>query len=93
MLTGFVKFLKKMFGMDEGICSEVSRNLYMFLDGELSVEDIRRFEVHFEQCLGCDELRRFEEKLKQIVRENSGSEPVPDQLQNKVVQIIRETDC
>ena len=69
-------------------CAESVRELYTFLDGELT--DARRTAIrgHLEDCPDCYGAYDFEAELRQVVSQ-SCKETVPDALRARVADAIR----
>ena len=72
-------------------CHEARSELYTFLDGETRL--LRRLKIrwHLRRCPPCEDGRRFEEKLKQRVREGC-TDDLPPELAERLLTFIREQD-
>jgi mycothiol system anti-sigma-R factor len=64
-------------------CAESVRELYMFLDGELTVERRLAIRGHLEGCPDCYGGFDFEAELRQVVS-TSCREELPPALRNRV---------
>ena len=81
------------FGMavpgDIADCRESVRELYTFLDGELTVERRTRIRAHLEGCPDCFGAYDFEAELRQVVS-SSCKEEVPDHLRSRVAAALQK---
>lgn len=69
-------------------CEEVIRELFSYLDGEVSPETRNAFDHHIEGCRSCFSRAEFERRLRQRINETVEPE-VPDELRNRINQIIK----
>jgi mycothiol system anti-sigma-R factor len=71
-----------------GECTEVVRDLYLFLDDEL--DDQRRSLIlgHIEACSPCLEAFDFEVELKQVVAARVAEE-CPAELRDRIMDMLR----
>ena len=69
-------------------CAESLKELYTFLDGELTVERRLHIRQHLESCQNCYEAFDFEAELR-IVVSTRCREEVPDHLRNRVADALR----
>ena len=60
-------------------CDDCEELMQPYLDGVLSVEQMREAKEHLEGCPGCDKRFRFEVSLRHYVRV-AASEPIPEGL-------------
>ncbi len=69
-------------------CLEALRELYTFVDGELTEE--RRIEVrgHLDECGGCVGAFDFEVELRQVVSRCCRETEVPDDLRRRIAAAI-----
>ena len=74
------------------ICQETLREIERFLDGELDVSVNAAIEHHLSDCNPCMQRTEFRRHLKVMVSTKCGGDAVPDQLQQKVRDIIRGLD-
>ena len=70
-------------------CEESLKELYEFLDGELTVERRSHIRVHLEGCQQCYEAFDFEAELR-IVVSTRCREQVPDELRARVAEALRQ---
>jgi mycothiol system anti-sigma-R factor len=66
-----------------GKCEEV---LQPFLDRELNEDERALAEAHLDQCAYCRKRYRFEEHLRQFVRQ-AVIEPMPVELKQKLAEL------
>ena len=69
-------------------CVESLKELYTFLDGELTVERRTHIQHHLEGCQDCYEAFDFEAELK-IVVSTRCREEVPEHLRQRVADALR----
>ena len=62
-------------------CEEV---LQPYLDRELTDEEMREAQRHLDGCAYCRKRYKFEEKLRQFVRQAVQQEPMPVELKTKL---------
>ena len=72
-----------------GDCADSLKELYGFLDGELTVERREHIKVHLDDCLPCYERFDFEAELR-IVISTRCREEVPDSLRDRVADALRK---
>jgi mycothiol system anti-sigma-R factor len=70
-------------------CAESLKELYAFLDGELTTERRSHIRAHLEGCLPCYEAFDFEAELR-IVVSTRCREEVPEALRSRVADAIRK---
>lgn len=70
-------------------CEESLKELYEFLDGELTVERRSHIRAHLEGCQQCYEAFDFEAELR-IVVSTRCREEVPESLRSKVLDALRQ---
>jgi mycothiol system anti-sigma-R factor len=74
------------------ICQETLREIERFLDGELDVSVSTAIEHHLSDCNPCMQRTEFRRHLKVMVSSKCAGDAVPDQLHQKVRDIIRGLD-
>lgn len=70
-------------------CADSLKELYTFLDGELTVERRLHIREHLDDCQNCYEAFDFEAELR-IVVSTRCREEVPDSLRNRVAEALRQ---
>ena len=68
-------------------CNETLRELYGYLDGELTDDDRRHIQRHLDDCSPCLEAYDFEAELKLVVR-NRCRDQVPETLRVRIAQVL-----
>ena len=74
--------------MGEGDCVEAVHQLYLYLDGELTVERRALIRTHLDSCPPCMHLYDFEAELRVVISQKC-RERVPEHLQAKVADALR----
>ncbi len=72
-------------------CEEALRDLYQYLDGEITDERRADIRVHIEECGHCLEAFDFEAELRELVARTCRRE-APESLRDRVAEAIRECD-
>jgi anti-sigma factor (TIGR02949 family) len=67
-------------------CTQCEEMLQPYLDRVLSEEERIEAEDHLNRCAYCAKRYRFEESLRQFVRQ-VGSEPMPAELKEKLAAL------
>ena len=70
-------------------CGEALRQLYGFLDGELTPDRRTTIRTHLDRCACCLEAFDFEAELRVVVSTCCRRDEVPEELRVRVVQAIR----
>ena len=70
-------------------CNETLRELYLYLDGELTDSDRVHIQQHLDDCSPCLEAFDFEAELRLVVR-NRCVDQVPESLRDRIAQAIQE---
>jgi mycothiol system anti-sigma-R factor len=71
-----------------GGCEEAVEALYLFLDGEMTVEQKTLVQAHLDGCPPCYEAYEFEYELLQVVSIKC-REQVPESLRHRVAQALQ----
>lgn len=69
-------------------CDDALEKMYMYIDGELTVESADAIKVHLDDCPPCWDAFHFEERLKIVVRTRL-QEEVPSEVMMRLQSIIR----
>ncbi len=72
----------------EDDCLEALKELYVFIDGELTFERRAAISSHLDECGGCGEVFDFEVELRQVVSRCCQETVVPDHLRLRIAQAI-----
>ena len=70
-------------------CAESLKELYSFLDGELTTERRTHIQVHLDDCLQCYEAFDFEAELRIVISARC-KEEVPEDLRSRVADALRQ---
>jgi mycothiol system anti-sigma-R factor len=70
-------------------CQEALQELYVFLDGELTVDKREHIRVHLEDCNPCLEHYDFEAELRMVISTKC-KESVPESLKDKIRRALEE---
>jgi len=70
-----------------GDCEESIRQLYEFLDGELTPERRTSIRTHLDDCSHCLDAFGFETELRVIVSQHC-RERVPEELKDRIARMI-----
>ncbi|MGI8757234.1 MAG: mycothiol system anti-sigma-R factor [Acidimicrobiales bacterium] len=68
-------------------CNETLREIYEYLDGELTDDDRRHIQHHLDDCSPCLEAFDFEAELRMVVR-NRCTDRVPESLRARIAQVL-----
>lgn len=72
-------------------CGEAVRQLYTFLDGELTEERRELIAVHLDECGSCAEAAGFEAELRVVISRRC-KDRVPDSLIARVAAALAEEE-
>jgi mycothiol system anti-sigma-R factor len=77
----------------EGVdCADAVRQLYAFLDGELTEERRQLISVHLDDCGPCAEAAGFEAELRLVISKRC-KDRVPDSLIARVAAALAEEEA
>jgi mycothiol system anti-sigma-R factor len=68
-------------------CNETLRELYLYLDGQLTDDDRVHIQQHLDDCSPCLEAYDFEAELRIVVRSRCVDE-VPESLRARIAKAI-----
>lgn len=72
-------------------CNETLRELYQFLDGELTEADRSHIKQHLDDCSPCLSAFDFEAELQMVIR-NRCTDTVPEALRERIAKAIQEAE-
>jgi mycothiol system anti-sigma-R factor len=75
---------------EPGDCNDILRELYTFVDGELTIERRAHIKAHLDDCLPCFEAYDFEAELRIVISQRC-RDTVPDELRSRIARAL-ETD-
>ena len=70
-------------------CIETSARLHLYIDRELSNEEIVVVQQHLYSCPRCEGRFHFDMHIKRLIHERCVIERAPVQLREKVLQLSR----
>jgi mycothiol system anti-sigma-R factor len=68
-------------------CNETLRELYLYLDGQLTEDDRVHIQQHLDDCSPCLEAYDFEAELRLVVRSRC-VEQVPESLRDRIAKAL-----
>jgi mycothiol system anti-sigma-R factor len=71
-------------------CDETMGRLSMYLDRELSDEEVRQVKVHLHSCPPCEQVFDFQTKIKRLVRKECCTDDAPARLRAWVRKLAVE---
>jgi mycothiol system anti-sigma-R factor len=75
----------------QGDCADSLKELYGYLDGELTIERRVHIQSHLDGCLRCYEAFDFEAELRMVVARRC-QEEVPEHLRARVADALRKLE-
>jgi mycothiol system anti-sigma-R factor len=75
--------------MTDRDCNETLRELEMFLDGEMTTEELTIIRAHLEDCPNCHEAFDFHAELKTIIARKCRSDPMPASLLSRIEECFQ----
>ena len=73
-------------------CNETLRELYQYLDGELTDDDRVHIQAHLDDCSPCLAAYDFEAELRMVVRHRC-IEQAPPELRARIAQALQQEGC
>jgi mycothiol system anti-sigma-R factor len=73
--------------VDINDCDQAIRQLYSFLDNELTEELRAAFEAHLDRCVPCVEVVTFESELRRVIADRC-QDRVPEELVSRIAAAI-----
>ncbi|MGH9083332.1 MAG: mycothiol system anti-sigma-R factor [Acidimicrobiales bacterium] len=70
-------------------CDEAVRQLYRYLDGDLTEDRRRDIAFHLDECGWCSDAAGFEAELRAVIA-NKCRDRVPESLKSRVAAAIHE---
>lgn len=71
-------------------CSEVLKNVYLYLDGEDDPEVHGHIRIHLDECAPCLRQYGLENAVKALVARCCGGDPIPTDLRERVLVRIQQ---
>lgn len=73
--------------MDCMNCVETSARLHLYLDRELSIEEIEVVQQHLESCPGCECRFHFDMHIKRLIHERCVLVQAPEHLRQAILRL------
>jgi mycothiol system anti-sigma-R factor len=70
-------------------CVEITARLHLFIDRELSAEEVSIVQQHLVDCPSCECRFHFDEHVKRLIHERCTIEKAPVHLHEAVMRIAR----
>jgi mycothiol system anti-sigma-R factor len=70
-------------------CIEVAARLHLYLDRELTVEEVVTVQQHLSECPSCECRFHFNSGLKRLIHERCTIERAPAHLREAVLRLAR----
>ena|SRR5690242_15657866 len=70
-------------------CFETAARLHLYIDRELSSEEISTVQYHLAQCPGCECRFHFNKSLKRLIHERCTIVTAPSHLREAVFRLAR----
>jgi mycothiol system anti-sigma-R factor len=71
-------------------CIETVARLHLYLDRELSTEEVAIVRQHLSDCPGCECRFHFDFRLKRLIHERCTIERAPAHLREAVLRLARQ---
>jgi len=71
-------------------CEQAVRELWDYLDGELTEEQMAEVRAHLKACRGCFPHFDFERAFLEALAKSKEEQAAPDELRRKVVAKLRK---
>jgi mycothiol system anti-sigma-R factor len=68
-------------------CEECEQWMQPYMDRVLTDAERAEAEAHLDECSYCRKRYRFEEHLRQFVRQSVAAEPMPVELKQKLAEL------
>jgi mycothiol system anti-sigma-R factor len=68
-------------------CVETSARLHLYIDRELTVEEIEIVQEHLLGCPGCECRFHFDSRVKRLIHERCTIQHAPEHLRQAVLQL------
>jgi mycothiol system anti-sigma-R factor len=72
-------------------CRDAIRDLYLYLDQELSSDQMAAVQIHLQECSPCFEAFDFEAELRMIIATRARDE-APEHLRERLLAMLRSLD-
>jgi anti-sigma factor (TIGR02949 family) len=75
--------------MTDRDCNETLRELEIFLDGEMTTEELTVIRAHLEDCSHCHEAFDFHAELKAVIARKCRADPMPTGLLSRIEECFQ----
>lgn len=75
--------------MEEMECAESMRQLWEYLDGELTPEQTLRLSAHLAVCQRCHPQLAFEQAFLDVLASARRDDPAPPSLRRRVLAVLQ----
>jgi mycothiol system anti-sigma-R factor len=72
-------------------CRDAIRDLYLYLDQELSSDQMAAVQIHLHECSPCFEAFGFEAELRMVIATRARDE-APEHLRERLLAMLRSLD-
>ena len=69
-------------------CLELRKNLFLYIDNELSPKETRVFREHLEACDPCRRRAAYEERFQDMLRDRLAPSPAPSGLRERILELL-----
>lgn len=77
--------------LPDGRCSEVLRDVWLFLDDEMDEENRAAVQRHLDDCSPCLEEAGLDAKLKSLLHSKCGGDRAPEHLRERLFAQLSQT--
>lgn len=70
-------------------CKQAVERLHLYLDRELSPQEVADVQRHLSDCLPCQERFHFQASLKRLVHDRVVHEDCPDEVKSRLRGTLR----
>jgi mycothiol system anti-sigma-R factor len=84
-------FIKPNQAMDDD-CEQILREIYPFLDGELTDAGRAEIRLHLDECLECLGIYDFHAELRAVIAQKCREQAMPSGLVDRVRRCLGEAD-
>lgn len=71
-------------------CIEVAARLHLYLDRELSTEEVSQVQQHLASCPECECRFHMDVSIKRLIHERCAIQRAPERLREAVLQLARQ---
>ena len=71
-------------------CRQVIERVYLYLDGELTIDDCATIQDHLDECAPCLREYGVEREVRALIARSCGCDRAPESLRQRVLTRLRE---